>query len=41
MAHYQDPNANNDAPVKRQIMIVLAGFAVGVALVAVLLNMLV
>jgi len=41
MAYYQDPNAGNDAPVKRQILMVLAGFAVGVALIAVLLNIII
>lgn len=41
MAYYQDPNAENDATVKRQILMVLAGFAIGVALVAVLLNVIV
>lgn len=39
MTQYQDPNATNDAATKRQILMVLAGFAIGVALIAVFLNM--
>lgn len=41
MTHYQDPNAANDAPVKRQILIVLAGFALGTAIIAFILNMII
>jgi len=41
MASYQDPNAAVDAPVKRQILMVLIGFAVATAIIAALLNMII
>lgn len=41
MASYQDPNAAFDAPVKRQILIVLVGFAVTTAIIATLLNVII
>lgn len=36
---YQDPNAAEDAPVKKQIMTVLIGFAVVTAIIATVINM--
>lgn len=38
MQKYNDPNASMDAPVKREIIIVLLGFSVMVAMVAVVIN---
>ncbi len=34
MQNYQDPNAGADAPVKRQIIMVLVGFMIMTALIA-------
>ena len=41
MTTYVDPNALEDAPVKKQIMSVLIGFAVVTAVIAVAINMVV
>ncbi len=41
MANYQDPNAAHDAPVKRQILMVLVGFAATTALIALILNLII
>lgn len=41
MVNYQDPNASNDAPVKRQILMVLVGFALGTAIIATVLNVII
>lgn len=38
MATYQDPNASSDAPVKRQILMVLVGFAAATAVIAIIIN---
>ena len=41
MQAYQDPNASVDAPVKKQILMVLVGFAVMTAVIAVVINMII
>jgi len=38
MTPYRDPNASDDAAVKRQILMVLVGFAVTTAIIATILN---
>lgn len=38
MATFQDSNAATDAPVKRQILMVLIGFAVMTAVIATVIN---
>lgn len=38
MANHIDPNAATDAPVKRQILLVLFGFVVATALIAIVVN---
>jgi len=38
MQTYQDPNASMDAPVKRQIIMVLLGFVVMTAIIATVIN---
>lgn len=38
MQQYQDPNASVDAPVKREIVMVLLGFFAMVVVVAVVIN---
>jgi hypothetical protein len=38
MQQYQDPNASMDAPVKRQIIMVLLGFVVMTAIIATVIN---
>ena len=38
MQSYQDPNASFDAPVKRQIIMVLLGFVVMTAIIATVIH---
>jgi len=38
MQSYQDPNASMDAPVKRQIIMVLLGFVVVTAIIATVIH---
>jgi len=38
MQQYNDPNASGDAPVKRQIIMVLLGFVVMTVIIATVIN---
>lgn len=38
MVSHTDPNAMTDAPVKRQILLVLLGFVVATAAIAIVVN---
>jgi hypothetical protein len=41
MQTYNDPNAQVDAPVKKQILLVLAGFAITTAVIATIINLII
>jgi len=41
MQKYNDPNASVDAPVKREIFLVLLGFVVMTAVIATVINLMI